>query len=246
MLTHHNSCRGFLREDNEVVPKWLAPFSCDLVLLPAFRDFCYNIPVLWKNIILWDWLPSFPPVSLAFFHIHPIVLPSLSLQKNDCTLYWRTNISCSRICQYLGRYTETWLLFLFLWLLCIYSLCIRYSTCSWSQLIIFCLSSTTPWNMLISKLLRVFYCLGLLYLRTRSNSLLTSTISRLWAQQGWHLILLLIWSAMLSLTDQFQFTFICPLPGQGSVVGRWSSCTVGSHLECSYTRGAFLWVTLQV
>lgn len=81
-------------------------------------------------MILWDWLPSFPPVSLAFFRIHPFILPFLSLQKNDCTLYWKTNISCSRICQYLGRYPETWLQFLFLWLLCVYSLCIRYFTCN--------------------------------------------------------------------------------------------------------------------
>lgn len=66
--------------------------------------------------------------------------------------------------------------------------CVRYSTCSWSQLIIFCLSPTIPLNMLIPQLLRVFCCLKLLYLRTRSNSFLTSTISGHWAQQGWHLL----------------------------------------------------------
>lgn len=72
--------------------------------------------------------------------------------------------------------------------------------------------------------------------KKRSNCFLTSTISRHWAQQGWHLLLLLLWSAILSLTDQFQFISVCPLPGQDSVAGRWSSCTVGSQLECSDTK----------
>lgn len=42
---------------------------------------------------------------------------------------------------------------------------------------------TISLDMLISRFLRVFCCLSLLYLKKRSNCFLTSTISRHWAQQ---------------------------------------------------------------
>lgn len=87
---------------------------------PVFRN--YDIQALVEKHGFVGLIPFFLLVTLVFLRIHSHILSFLSLWKKDCTLYCKPNISRSRICQYLERHVQTLLLFLFLWLLCLYTL----------------------------------------------------------------------------------------------------------------------------
>lgn len=139
-------------------------------------------------MILWDSFPSFFLSPYFFWTFLP--LSFLSLQKNDCTLYCKTNISCSRICWYLRIHIQTLLLFHFCGC-CALTLCIWKSTCSlivvdwWSRsansssatpllsyLICWYQSSLQfPATVLVPKM---FY---VLYPRARSSCFLSRSIS---------------------------------------------------------------------
>lgn len=91
---------------------------------------------LWTNIILWDSLPSFPPVSLAFFCVHPLILPSFPFRKmithciEKLTFHAAEFVSIWEDIQKLDYYFFFYGCCAFTVLLSIFSLCVRYSTCN--------------------------------------------------------------------------------------------------------------------
>lgn len=86
-------------------------------------------------MILWDSLPSFPPVSLAFFCIHPLILPSFPFRKmiahciEKLTFHAAEFVSIWEDIQKLDYYFFFYGCCAFTVLLNIFSLCVRYSTC---------------------------------------------------------------------------------------------------------------------
>lgn len=133
-------------------------------------------------------------------------------------------------------------------LLSIFSLCVRYSTCNLipvDHLLPLLYYSIKYVDIKAFKGFSAVEDFYILYLRTRSNCFLSSTISRRWAQQGWHLLLLLFPSAIMSLIDQCQFILICPLPVKVLLLADGVACHFPAR-ALRHKRGAFLWVTLQV
>lgn len=140
-MTHHNTYFFFWERENteDVLNDWFI----SLALLCSFLVFRnYDMLALVEKHGFVGLIPFFLLVTLVFLSIHPHVLSFLSLWKNNCTLYCKPNISHIRICQYLERHVQTLLLFLFLWLLCLYALYMvidLQSDTSWLAIkIIFC------------------------------------------------------------------------------------------------------------